>query len=157
MKIRFLVNGKEINPGDAVRKAAQDKIEDIDRQVLSRVVRVTNVLRNSALKVLSGTRSGRTYKRPGTTRKVKSNYYRASAPGEPPAVRTGNLRQNWNPFTAIESSGSGSTVLAGIESGEKYAGYLENGTSRMAPRPYVDRIKEDAKPEIERIFSEPYT
>lgn len=153
MKIRFLVNGKEINPGDAVRKAAQDKIEDIDRQVLSRVVRVTKALKNSAIEVLRGTRSGKVYKRPGTLNAT----YRASAPGEPPAVRTGSLKDHWNPFTAIESSGAGSTILAGIESPEKYAGYLENGTSRMAPRPYVDRIKEDAKPEIERIFSEPYT
>lgn len=153
MKIRFMVNGSEIDPGKAIRKAAEERIEDIDKQVLSRVVRVTNALRNSALKVLGGTRSGRRYKRPGTM----NSYYQASAPGEPPAVRTGNLRQNWNPYTAVESGGAGSTVLAGLESGEKYAGYLEKGTSKMAPRPYVDRIKEDAKPEIERIFSEPYT
>ena len=153
MKIRFLVNGKEIDPGDAVKKAAQEKFDDIDKQVLSRAVRVTNALRNSALKVLSGTRSGKVYKRPGS----RNATYRASAPGEPPAVRTGMLRQNWNPFTAIESGDKGSTILAGIESGEKYAGYLENGTSRMAPRPYVDLIKEDTKPEIERIFGEPYT
>jgi hypothetical protein len=35
-----------------------------------------------------------------------------------------------------------------------YAGYLEHGTSKMAARPYVEKIKEDAMPEVRRIFGE---
>mgnify|MGYP006987796032 CR=1 FL=1 len=38
----------------------------------------------------------------------------------------------------------------------KYAGYLENGTKKMTARPFVDKIKEKATPEIEKIYKEPY-
>ena len=47
-----------------------------------------------------------------------------------------------------------SKYTAYIESQVPYAGYLENGTSKMAARPYVEKIKEKALPEIESIFSE---
>lgn len=33
---------------------------------------------------------------------------------------------------------------------------LEDGTGRMAPRPYQDQILEKAKPKILKIYSEPY-
>ena len=36
----------------------------------------------------------------------------------------------------------------------QYLFYVENGTSKMAARPYVEKIKEKALPEIESIFSE---
>lgn len=35
-----------------------------------------------------------------------------------------------------------------------YSGYLEHGTSKMAARPYVEKIKETAMPEILALFSE---
>ena len=46
--------------------------------------------------------------------------------------------------------------MAVLESGEKYASMLENGTSKIAPRPFVDKIKEKAEPEIRKIYGEPY-
>ena len=48
-------------------------------------------------------------------------------------------------------------IVAELESQEKYAGILEKGTSEMAPRPFAEKIKEKAMPEIERIYREPYT
>ena len=33
---------------------------------------------------------------------------------------------------------------------------LEDGTSRMAPRPHHDRILEKAEPKIVKIYDEPY-
>ena len=47
--------------------------------------------------------------------------------------------------------------MAELESQESYAAHLENGTSRMAPRPFVEKIKQEATPEIQKIYSEPYT
>ena len=67
-----------------------------------------------------------------------------SPPGSPPGVRSGNLRRNWNM--------SGSTVC--ITSGMGYAGYLEHGTRKMAARPYVEKIKQTALPNITAIFAE---
>ena len=54
------------------------------------------------------------------------------------------------------TAGGGVQIIAELESQEKYAGYLENGTKKMAARPFVDKIKEKATPEIEKIYKEPY-
>ena len=54
-------------------------------------------------------------------------------------------------------SGKGVVVTSYIESNTPYAGYLENGTGKMAARPYVDRIKEKAQPEIDKILNEDYS
>ena len=93
MNIKFLINGADVTPASVLRKVADECTEEVSQKVISKSARVVNVLRNNALQVLAGTRSGRQYKRPGTIRRVAGNYYRASAPGEPPAVRTGTLRQ----------------------------------------------------------------
>lgn len=54
--------------------------------------------------------------------------------------------------------GSGGVqITAVLESEQHYAGYLENGTSKMAPRPYKDKITEKATPEIVAIYNEPYS
>ena len=75
-----------------------------------------------------------------------------------PARRTGNLRMHWNGQVKSEGStaGGGVQIIAELESQEKYAGYLENGTKKMAARPFADKIKEKATPEIEKIYKEPY-
>ena len=103
---------------------------------------------------MKGQRSGRVYRKPYT----KKATYTASAPGEPPARRTGNLRLHWNgDVKGGTTSGGGASLTAALESGEPYAILLEHGTSKMAARPFVERIKEKAAPEIKKIFSGPYT
>lgn len=141
-----------VNIGGRVEMAVKKVTEDVCRQVVSRGTRAVNEIRNAELNVMKGSRSGKVYRRPG------GGTYRASAPGEPPAVRTGNLRLNWNGHVeGGASGGTGVSISAILESGERYAGYLENGTSKMAPRPYVDRIKEKALPKIVAVYNEPYT
>lgn len=118
-------------------------------------------LRNAELKVLSGQRSGKRYHVPGTgrvkyykrTHKATIMYktYAASAPGEPPAVRTGALRTSWQPVVKDIPDGV-RLRLNTSQNGKRYPGYLENGTKRMAPRPYVKRIQELAEPQIRRIY-----
>lgn len=141
--------------GKQVRMKVSEVTADIDRQVKSRGVRVANALRNAELRVLRGQRSGKVYRKyPDTTT------YTASAPGEPPARRWGNLRMHWSADVIMGSSPrNGSEVIAFIESGEKYAHVLEHGSKdgKIAPRPFVGRIKEEADSEIKRILSEPYT
>lgn len=140
--------------GKSIRAKVSEMTADINRQVISRGTRAVNALRNAELEVLKGQRSGRIYRKPHT----KSATYTASAPGEPPARRTGNLRLHWNGTVKTGSASKGGVeVIAELESQEAYAGYLENGTSKMAPRPFVERIKEKAQPEIAKIYSEPYT
>ena len=151
--------------------AIEDAVEGVRKQVKRRTYLAANELRNSALLVLRGQRSGRRYKVPGTYRRQRDKtdgkmkngrYYTASAPGEPPAVRTGTFRNSWQVSQGGVKELYGS-FFARIESDLKTDGgeyvlgeILEEGTSRMAPRPYVDRTLEKAEPKIFRIYSEPY-
>lgn len=131
--------------------AVDDTVKKVNREAASRGMRAVNAIRNAELEVLSGKRSGRVYRKPHT-----KSHYTASAPGEPPARRTGNLRLNWNGTVESSSTGSGLRVTAVLESQERYSIYLENGTRRMAPRPFKQPISEKAMPEIERIYHEKY-
>ncbi len=168
-------SGKTAHVERAVRAKVSEITADVSRKAISRGVRAVNAMRNAELEVLKGKRSGRVYKKPGTygranktTRELRGEYghklrggqlYRASAPGEPPARRTGNLRLHWNGSVKTRKVSGGIEVTAELESGEKYAGILENGTEdgKLKPRPFVEKIKEKALPEIQRIYSEPYT
>lgn len=131
--------------------AVDDTVKKVNREAASRGVRAVNAIRNAELEVLRGKRSGRVYRKPHT-----KSHYTASAPGEPPARRTGNLRLNWNGTVESSSTGSGLRVTAVLESQERYSTYLENGTRHMAPRPFKQPISEKAMPEIERIYHEKY-
>lgn len=131
--------------------AVDDTVKKVNREAASRGMRTVNAIRNAELEVLRGKRSGRVYRKPHT-----KSHYTASAPGEPPARRTGNLRLNWNGTVESSSTGSGLRVTAVLESQERYSTYLENGTRRMAPRPFKQPISEKAMPEIERIYHEKY-
>lgn len=131
--------------------AVDDTVKKVNLEAASRGMRAVNAIRNAELEVLRGKRSGRVYRKPHT-----KSHYTASAPGEPPARRTGNLRLNWNGTVESSSTGSGLRVTAVLESQERYSTYLENGTRRMAPRPFKQPISEKAMPEIERIYHEKY-
>jgi hypothetical protein len=76
------------------------------------------------VKILTGARSGRIYQIPGTKKD-----YTASAPGEAPAVRLGDLRTSYR-FVIKKYEGLIGSPLA-------YALDLEKGTSHMAPRPHL--------------------
>lgn len=138
--------------GQMIRAKVDEMKADVNRKVLSRGTRAVNALRNAELEVLRGQRGGRVYRKPHTKRAT----YTASAPGEPPARRTGNLRLHWNGNVRGGASAGGMGITLELESAEKYAGYLEHGTSKMAPRPFVDRITQKALPDIQAIFNEPF-
>ena len=151
--MKLWVDGKAGSAGSAIRATVKSQVANINRKVISRGVRAVNAMRNAELEVLKGQRSGRVYRKP-----FSRATYTASAPGESPARRTGNLRMHWNGQVNSKSSSSGGVaIVAELESQESYAAHLENGTSSMAPRPFVEKIKQEATPEIQKIYSEPYT
>ena len=80
--------------------AVDDTVKKVNREAASRGMRAVNAIRNAELEVLRGKRSGRVYRKPHT-----KSHYTASAPGEPPARRTGNLRLNCGslPFLKVRS------------------------------------------------------
>lgn len=142
--------------------------ERVQHEMERRSYLVSNELRNSAMLVLRGQRSGRRYKVPGTYKRQRDKvsgkmkngrYYTASAPGEPPAVRTGAFRMGWQPVTRVVFGSSVSRIENDVktDNGQYTLGeILEDGTGRMAPRPYQDAILENAKPTILKIYNQPY-
>ena len=72
--------------------------------------------------ILAGGKSGRVYGK---------RKHRASAPGEPPANDTGTLVRG---ITITPGADPMSYV---VDSTANYAEFLELGTSKMAPRPYL--------------------
>lgn len=142
--------------------------DDIKHQMERRAWLAALELRNSALTILRGERSGRRYKVPGTYRRQRDKtdgkmkngrYYTASAPGEPPAIRTGAFRNSWQPKSKVVYGTYVSRIESGLmteNGGHNLGEILENGTKRMAPRPHHDRILKHAEPAIVRIYEEPY-
>lgn len=142
--------------------------DSIKLQMESRSYRAANELRNASQLVLRGQRSGRQYTVPGTgrmrynkrkkTASITYKKYTASAPGEPPAVRTGVFRMSWQPTAKVVFGSYISRIEsnARTDNGLDLSGILEHGTSRMAPRPYQDRILDKAEKPIVRIYEEPY-
>lgn len=71
----------------------------------------------------TGPRTGRVYT-------FRGRKHQASAPGEPPALRTGRLAKS------VDYQVSGwHTMVLGEEA--EYAKFLEHGTRRMQPRPHL--------------------
>lgn len=132
----------------------QQALKDIERQAKSRTVRAADVIKKAANSILSNTggRSGKVYRKPHT-----SSTYQASAPGEPPALRSGDLRRSWRPLPIGEmAAGGGKVYTPGIHTDNTYAPMLESGTPKIAARPYADKIKQEAWPEVKQIYEQPY-
>ena len=181
------------NAGYAVEQTVDRMVASIGTEVKSRSYRVANELQNKLNLVLRGQRHGRRYNIPGTGRMhyVRKDYtevqynrenmtarlikrkkgtafityrkYTASAPGEPPAVRTGAFRASWHRKVYFkDESGHDFTAHGVTESRLKVGGkyllgdLLDNGTSRMAARPYKQRVIEKSLPKVRRIYREPY-
>ena len=91
--------------------------------------------------VSTGPRSGRVYS-------YKGIKYRASAPGEPPAKRSGRLagsfRYTSRPMELLLYNNAKS------DRGAPYPRFLEDGTSKMAPRPYWSNTIEGMSALLER-------
>ena len=123
---------------------------------MQRAYRASNELRNASLYILRGKRSGRIYKVPNTGKK-----YKASAPGESPAARTGIFLLSWGPHAHVEKKGVHFRAVSSIESKEKAGGkllgeMLENGTGKIKPRPYKQKVIDKALPKIKEIYKKPY-
>ena len=137
----------------------------IIREEKARTFAAANVVRTEILKLLSGSRSGRTYRVPGTKRT-----YTASAPGEPPGGMHADLRRS---VKAMSEQGPDSTgALVGVT--DKKGPWLEFGTGRagaakpqtdlpegyvhgpsagMAPRPYLRPALENTRAKVRQILS----
>ncbi len=150
------MNRAWMNASQLIGKTVATTLKGLQKEVAQRTYRASNELRNSSLRVLRGKRSGKVYRVPGT-----KQTYRASAPGEPPAVRTGAFRLSWGTHVHVEKKGVHFRAVAAIESKEKAGGHLlgemlENGTGKIAPRPYKQAVIDAALPKIKEIYKRPF-
>lgn len=129
----------------------QKVLHTVKEQAKSRTVRAANAIKKYSNKVLNNSDgpAGRTYFHDG-------HYHTASAPGQAPALDSGTLRRSWKPLPYSEMVGGGDVYTPGIKTDVIYAPFLEHGTSKMAARPFEEKIKQESWPEVEQIYSQPY-
>lgn len=75
----------------------------------------------------------------------------ASAPGEPPAVNTGLLRNSVATAPVVEKT-SRDEIEMRLTDFAPYGATLERGTSKMAARPWVEPVLNDRKPELKSFL-----
>ncbi len=128
----------------------QEAINKIDSAACDRMSSAVNEVRNVTLETLSGQRTGQVYRLPGS-----GSFYTASAPGEAPATRLGDLKKS---IHAVVEDEDGSVVgYVGIPKGEKadeYGPALEYGTSKIAARPWLRPSFEKSEEKVQQIFGE---
>ena len=131
--------------GVTFRLYTKEITQSIKDTASARMYKAVNEVRNQINVTLSGKRTGRVYKVPGTNRT-----YTASAPGQPPAVATGELRQSI--FTEVRGVGNQVTGRAGTRLPKGI--WLDEGTKKMEARPWLERSLERAIPRLREIFEE---
>lgn len=85
-------------------------------------------------------------------------FHKASAPGEPPAADTGDLRRSWQAgFRAPRPVQSGQSRRIVVGSNKRYARRLEFGGGAIAARPYLrpscDIVRPDASAVVNRAVA----
>jgi hypothetical protein len=122
-------------------KNVVDSIEDVTAK---RLWLAANHVKSVIQETLSGNRTGKIAKVPGTNKT-----YVQSAPGEPPAVMVGDLRRSISVIVQQE----GKWLVAKIGTAQLKAMRLEYGGYGIAPRPYMKPSFEKAKPKVEEIMN----
>ena len=98
------------------------------------------LIRGEAIRsIQTGPKSGRTYEKYNPRRTHK-----ASAPGQAPASDTGNL------VSQIMSVADGKNTL--VESRAEYSKFLEFGTSKILPRPFLFPASEKSTKKIVQVL-----
>lgn len=115
---------------DHVRKKIRQQVQ---REVEYRAITAGRQLRLAALQTLR--KQGR------------------SLPGQPPGRRSGTLAKSWRPTARIERNGSKYTYHVGITTDVFYARFLEEGTVKMAERPFLEKIQKQAWPKVVKTFT----
>ena len=93
--------------------------------------------------------------RPGTGRvypRGNAKTHQASAPGEPPAPDSGELRRMTQADTQVRREGS--DVVGRVVANVDYAHALEVGTERIAPRPFLGLLATDHANDLRQAFIE---
>jgi len=160
-KTNFKVKSNVSKITDEINEAAEDKVEEAVLEV-----------RNEVIETLTGQRSGEEYPVPSGNPSARTRlgdrvvirnaqgvltdssgkrFYTASAPGEPPASRTGLLRSTIGWYVSSERSLLGKKVVGTVGSPLEYAVSLEKGIG-MAPRRFMHPSFLRSRDKVKRIL-----
>lgn len=125
-----------------IKKNSDSVINKLETMTEKMMFGAAHEVRKEILRTLQsppGSRSGRTYRVPGT-----QQTYTASAPGEPPARQFGHLANSIDAVVIREGKSVkgvvGTDLIKGLQ--------LEKGTSKMAPRPWLEPSFKKAEPKV---------
>lgn len=124
------------NDAQKLEKATDQAIEAVGNVIQAFVIRIDREIKVS---IDRGPKSGRMYGK-----------HQASAPGQSPATDTGGLVKsiNWRTFNRGLSAEVGSNIF--------YAPFLEDGTSKMVPRPWLrpayEKYADDVVDEVTQVL-----
>ena len=137
MDIKFKVSNlkKVLSQMDKLEKDMEIPFQEI-------VKGGAQLIRTEAIKsIQTGAKSGVMYQKYNPRRE-----HRASAPGQSPASDTGNL------VSKIIVKQKSSDVVH-VESNADYSAFLEYGTSKMQPRPFMfPAFEKSKKPIVDAVF-----
>jgi hypothetical protein len=140
--------------------------EQLEKKLEDQLKVASFIIHGQVLRDLAGQKSGFEYPVPGTGKVVdmektlpngRKFYYRklvgatmytASAPGEAPAVRTGDLRTDYK----AKVVGRGMKAEGQVGSNLEYAPWLEKGTANMHPRPHLLPAMKKSKSKVLKAF-----
>jgi len=130
---------------DKLRRALREISINADREIAQIVKGTAQNIRTYAIKSIQrGTKSGIVYSKK-RSKSGKSVEHRASAPGEAPATDEGILANS----IKAEIDGKKAEIVADTE----YAAWLEFGTQKMQPRPFMFPAMEKERPKWEARLS----
>lgn len=137
-----------------IEMLVNSRTKKIKKEVIRRAQGAEIQIVKKVQDVLKGPRSGIWY-----------GNHRASAPGEPPAVLTGTLRNSFKHKNKITDEGSGITKIKsyaysnlardGVSPNYNYA-WIDEGNAKIAPRPYREKAGEEAFKLIQKNLKRPY-
>jgi HK97 gp10 family phage protein len=117
---------------------------------LNAVVRSVSVVRTDIVNdIQQGSKTGITYQKYNPKRT-----HTASREGEAPATDTGELVREITTSVFTRKKGGGDEVVGQIVSGAPYSKHLEFGTTKMKPRPFMQKNLEKNRKKIRAIFKE---
>lgn len=118
---------------------------DVKKQFMARTLRATRAAtlqaKSEVFVMLSHPGSGRMY-----------GAHQASAPGEPPAPNTGELRGSLVDTVSVNRG----VVVGRVVENHEAAAHLEGGTENMAPRPHMRRALTEGWKRINAAFKANY-
>lgn len=131
----------EIKNLNRLIKKLQKINQNTNKYILREYNYIAQLMRNEAVTNVSQPGTGKIYKRGNKT-------HQASRPGQAPATDTGVLKAN----IFADLAKNELAAKFGVKAGVKYARFLEYGTSKMAPRPFIrpayNKFKDKIKPAV---------